>query len=61
MLQIYEEKMILKGNKTTKYIEYKLKNTVTTAVVVSPFVYLNYSVLIHPQNVDHQNSSIKTF
>ena len=43
------KKIILKGNIRTKYIEYKQK--IMEVVVIIPFTYPNYSVLIHPQNV----------
>ena len=36
------------GYITTKYIEYKSKNTRTSSL--SPFTYPSYSVLIHLQN-----------
>ena len=40
------EKIILKGNRTTTYIEHKNRNTGT-------------SVLIHPQNAEKQYISLK--
>ena len=46
------KKIILKGNTTAKYIEYKHKNTGTSSL--SPFTDPNYSILIHPWNVEKQ-------
>ena len=46
------KKIILKGNKTMKYIKQKHKNTWTSSF--SLFEYSNYFALIHLQNVEKQ-------
>ena len=42
----------IKGNLTTKYILHI--NTKLLELVVSSFAYPDYSVLIHPQNIENQ-------
>ena len=48
-----KKKVILKDNITTKYIEY-IHTEILGLVVMSPFAYPNYNVLIHPQNIEKQ-------